>query len=326
MVAEPNHPAWRWAQWLGLLATVALLVGLLRRPEPTLNLLWNGIIPVLPAVFLVNPLLWRNVCPLATLTTLSGDRMGTRTLDGGLVRATLVLGALLLVVLVSGRRVVFNTDGPMLASVIVLVGGLAVAGGTRYQRKAGFCNSICPVLPVERLYGQAPLLRVANARCPTCIRCTLRGCIDRSPADATRTAIGARASSPSWLHSPYGWFAAGFPGFITGYFTIGNSGWSGAPALLLHVGTAIGVSLAVTMLLVHGLRLSAAVALPILASAAVGLYYWFASAAIAEAWGLAPAATWSLRGAAAALIGWWLVHALRPRARRRTEPPRGAPA
>ena len=37
--------------------------------------------------------------------------------------------------------------------------------GRRGERKAGFCNALCPILPVERLYGQAPLVAAGNPRC-----------------------------------------------------------------------------------------------------------------------------------------------------------------
>lgn len=302
---------WHVAQGAGVVATVALLVALVRWPTPTLNILWNAVIPVLPAVFLINPLLWRNVCPLATLTTLTGDRVGTRTIGGEAVRHTLVVGVVLLVVLVSARRVVFNTDGAVLAAVIVLVAVLALAGGTLFERKAGFCNSICPVQPVERLYGQSPLWTLPNSRCPTCIGCTVQGCLDRSLAEAMRTAIGPRAATTSWLHSPFGYFAAAFPGFITGYFLVGNQPLAAAPRVALVISAAMAASLAVVAAVVRLLQLTAAVAMPLLGALAVGIYYWFSGPSIAAAWQLSAVASWLIRVAALLLVGTWLLRALR---------------
>jgi hypothetical protein len=293
------------------MATVLLVVSLVRWPTPTLNILWNAVVPVLPAVFLLNPLLWRNVCPLATLTTLTGDRIGTRAIASHAVRRTLVAGAILLMVLVSARRLVFNTDGPALAAVIVPVALLALAGGVFFERKAGFCNSICPVLPVERLYGQSPLLTLPNVRCPSCIGCTEQGCLDRSLAHATRTAIGPRAALPTWLHSPFGYFAAGFPGFVTGYFLVDNQPLSGAPRVALVIGTAIAVSVVTITAVVRLFRIPATLALPVLGALAVGLYYWFSGPAIAAAWHLPAATSWSIRAAALLLVGAWLLRALR---------------
>src|SRR4051812_28650026 len=65
---------WQTGQVAGLMLTVALLTGLWFEPEPTLRVLWYAIIPVLPAVFLIQPGIWRNVCPLVTLNTLPGTR------------------------------------------------------------------------------------------------------------------------------------------------------------------------------------------------------------------------------------------------------------
>ena len=58
---------WRIAQALGVLGVAILLVGLVVRPAPSLTILWRVLIPLVPATLLVSPLLWRNVCPLATL-------------------------------------------------------------------------------------------------------------------------------------------------------------------------------------------------------------------------------------------------------------------
>lgn len=78
--APGRYAIWRAAQHAGLVATAALLAGLAATPAPALNLLWNAIVPILPAVFLVNVAIWRNVCTLGTLTMLPGGRLGGRTI------------------------------------------------------------------------------------------------------------------------------------------------------------------------------------------------------------------------------------------------------
>jgi hypothetical protein len=50
---------------------MVLLVGLVVESATTLSLLWNLVIPLVPASLLVAPQLWRNVCPLATLNMVS---------------------------------------------------------------------------------------------------------------------------------------------------------------------------------------------------------------------------------------------------------------
>jgi hypothetical protein len=300
---------WRQAQMVGVMLTVVLVLGLVTHPGPTTNVLWNAIIPVLPAVFLLSPALWRNVCPLATLATLAPLRYRTRTIDEPMVRATLVVGVILLFVLVPARRFWFNTDGGALAVAIIMVAILALASGFAFKRKAGFCNAICPVLPVERLYGQRPLVTVPNVRCTPCVGCTERGCIDLSPADSARVAMGPRWASRSWVFSPFGAFAAAFPGFIAGYYTIANGPVENAFAVYRHVLTATAIGLALVVVFVQACRITAATALPKLAALAAALYYWYAAKAVTDAWGITGTSTWGIRVAAFALILAWLIRA-----------------
>jgi hypothetical protein len=35
--------------------------------------------------------------------------------------------------------------------------------------KSGWCSSICPLLPVQRLYGQTPFMLVRNSHCAGCV-------------------------------------------------------------------------------------------------------------------------------------------------------------
>ncbi|HJS48097.1 MAG TPA: hypothetical protein VJ773_08955 [Gemmatimonadales bacterium] len=60
---------WRLAQAAALLGLIGAGVALVAAPSLGLQLVWSAAVPVLPAVFLLGPALWRNVCPLATLGT-----------------------------------------------------------------------------------------------------------------------------------------------------------------------------------------------------------------------------------------------------------------
>ena len=42
-------------------------------------------------------------------------------------------------------------------------------GGMLLKGKSGWCSSICPLLPVQRLYGQTPYKLVANSHCTPCV-------------------------------------------------------------------------------------------------------------------------------------------------------------
>lgn len=294
-------------QVAGVLATLLLVVTLVLRPDSALLVLWNVLIPLVPASLLLSPLLWRNVCPLATFTTAANGAFGRRPLGNGESLAAGTLGMVLLGVLVPARRFLFNTDGVALAVTIGVIGLLALVLGAFYDLKAGFCNAICPVLPVERLYGQRPLLQVGNPRCRPCTLCTHAGCIDLSPTKSIAQTLGRGRRSVRWLGRPFGVFAAAFPGFIIGYFTLQDGSLAAAPAVYLHVGLwSVGSFLVVAALVLIG-RLTAARAMPTLAALAVGLYYWFTPATAVPALGGGEVAVAGVRVLLLALVGaWWL--------------------
>jgi hypothetical protein len=286
--------------------TLALIAALWVLPRPTLKLLWDMVIPLLPAVFLVNPLIWRNVCPLATLNDLGVRRPGGRAMPATMLRAGWVVGVALLFVLVPARRFLFNENGPALAITITLVAVLAVVAGLVFARRAGFCNSLCPVLPVEKLYGQVPLLPMAGARCHECNVCTPVGCIDLAATKTVAQTIGPLRRDLGWLRTGFGAFAAAFPGFVLGYFTAANGALGTAGAVYLRVLGFALVSYVIVAVLTNLLRVGAALAIPLLGAIALGIYYWFASATLTTAYGAPASTALVLRVAIGGLLTWWL--------------------
>ena len=301
-----GRPLWRAAQAVGVVLTPVLIGALWVWPKPTLTLLWDMVIPLLPAVFLVNPLIWRNVCPLATLNDLSGRRSRARATSLRVVRAGWVLGVALLFVLVPARRFLFNTNGPALAVTIVAVGALALASGLVFARRAGFCTSICPVLPVEKLYGQAPLLPMAGARCQECTLCTPVGCTDLAGSKTLPQTIGPHRRDTGWIRTGFGVFAAAFPGFVYGYFTAVNGELATAGVVYLRVLGFAAVSYGLVALLTDLLRVGAALAMPVLGAVALGMYYWFAAVTLTTAYHAPAATVFVVRAVMAALLAWWL--------------------
>lgn len=303
----PRIPArvYRAAQYLGALLTLLLLAGLTARPTLSLHVLWDMVIPLLPAVFLVNPLIWRNVCPLATLNSPRADG-GAMTMDPRVMRRAWVVGIALLVVLVPARRVLFNVNGPVLAVTIVAVALLSVTTGLVYSRRAGFCNSLCPVLPVEKLYGQRPLVPMATVRCSDCSMCAASGCIDLAGQKAVAQTLGRSRRDARWLIAPFGAFAAFFPGFIVGYFTTKNGALDAAPAIYGYIAALSAASYIIVFAAVRTLRLPAAAAIPVLGAIAVTLYYWFAAPTLAAAYGGGENAATAVRVAAVLLVAAWL--------------------
>lgn len=296
--------AWTAAQAVGIAGTLFLLAGLVLRPEPALRVLWKVLIPLVPAVLLVSPLLWRNVCPLATLEMLAQRIAGERPPARRWARVGAVVGVVLLAVMVPARHLIFNTDGPVLAMTIAAVAGLSIAGGLAFDARGGFCNSLCPVLPVEKLYGQSPLLEVGNPRCARCTACA-PGCIDTGPRTAPFRALGSARDGTGWTRTVFGAFAAAFPGFVLGYFTTADGPLSAAATVYAPVFAWAGASWLVTTAAVVRWRIRPEVALPALGAVAAGIYYAFAAPQLATAIGL-PEAGNLLRAAFLTLVvAWW---------------------
>lgn len=306
---QTTRRLWRAGQVLGIGLTAVLLAGLWFRPDESLTVLWSVVIPLLPASFLITPALWRNLCPLAT-TNMALNRLARRpAIPRRLVPWAGATGVVLLALMVPARRFLFNGDALALGVTIALVVGMAVCLGAVYQAKAGFCNALCPVLPVERFYGQHPLVELGNPRCPVCTVCT-SGCIDIAPRKSIPSVLGRGRRSHGWLTSTFGIFAASFPGFVLGYFTVTDGSISTAGATYLHVGLAALGSYVLTAAVVTVGRIHAQVMMPILAALAASAYYWFASPPLAVALHLPPVVGLGIRIAALGLVVFWLVKAL----------------
>ena len=311
LIRHPHQARlWAIARWTAL-ATVPLLLGcLVLSPGTALTVLWYVAIPVLPATFFINPILWRGICPLATLNEW-GNRLGIpRMLAPSTATALRAGGLLLFYVLVPARRFLFNENGPMLAATVLGVGALALILGALFEVRSGFCNALCPVLPVELLYGQSPLVRMNRGRCDTCTTCTLRGCLDLAQGRAFTQLVGPPRRGAGWLLKPYGIFIAALPGFIVGYGLLDNGPISSAPFVYA---TIIGWSLA-SLALITGLtvvfRLDARLAQPLIAAAAGLFYYWFAGPAVAKAFESGVGLTLAIRLVGMGMVMFWLVRTI----------------
>jgi len=297
---------WRGAQALAAAALLMLFSELLLTPQLALRSLWYGLVPLLPALFLIHPGLWRNVCPVATLNMAAGRRSLGRKQPPRLAPRIGAVGMALFLILVPARRFLFDVDVAAVAVVVAVCGGMALTLGFLFDRKAGFCNAICPMLPIERLYGQAPLLTLANPRCDGCSLCTARGCIDLTPRKSIAQLLGRSRRSASWLLQPFGAFAAGFPGFVLGYFLAPSGGPEVAGAVYLTVAAASLGSYLLVAFIAIGLQTPSSGVIPGCAVAAASFFYWFSATDISRAWGWDAPGIWTIRIVAFALIGLWL--------------------
>jgi hypothetical protein len=302
---------WSIGRWSALAAVLLLLVLLLVAPAGALQVLWYVAIPILPAVFFLNSAIWRGICPLATLNQL-GNHLGTQRSPSPRVFLGLSVGGLVLFhLMVPARHFLFNQHGPVLAGTVTAVAAIAVLLGALFTVRSAFCNALCPVLPVELLYGQAPLLRMDRGRCDSCTICTPKGCLDLAGSKALPQLLGSTRHSVRWLATPHGVFFTALPGFIIGYNRVADGSLGSAAGVYL---TTLGWSLASFLLIatvVWGFRLSSRLALTGVAALAGMLYYWYAGPSIMRQF---DSVTWLAAGIRAAGIGLvlvWLVQALR---------------
>lgn len=315
VILRPPHvdALWGAARWCAFVATGLLLAWLVASPSDALTALWYVVVPLLPASFFLSPLLWRGVCPLATFNEL-GNRVGTpRPLSP---RAAAVLGTgglVLFYLMVPARRFLFNADGPVLAITIVAVAAIAVGLGALFVVRSGFCNALCPVLPVELAYGQAPLIRLQRGRCSTCTLCTPRGCIDLAPGKALAQVLGSSRRTDTWLRTPNGAFLAALPGFIVGYFLLTDGGLDSAARVYATTLGAALASYAIVAVIVLAFSISARAVHLALAALAGGLYYWYSGPTIAKELGLQAAVGTGIRVVGIALVLYWIVSGLRVR-------------
>ena len=308
---RPTEASVHWivGKWLVLAGFFVLTAGLVARPDLTNPIFWYALVPLLPAAFLVNVELWRNLCPLATLNTLAESRSKALPLGRDAVRLATAIGITGLLLAIPARRLLLNGDGIATAAVLGAFGTMAFLSGLRYERKAGFCNSVCPVLPVERLYGQRPLVPIENARCTPCRACTRGGCIDLGPERSYLPALGPGLDGDGWTRSPFGVFGLAFPGIVLAYSLTPDVGLPGAGPVVAAIAIGGLASWALAMVLVRTLRIGASEALVSSAGAAAAIYYWFASAAAGDAFGLGTGAVLGLRMATLALVAWWVFRA-----------------
>jgi len=315
----PYYRTWRTLQFSVWLVGVAIVALLLLAPALGIHAFWNVLIPVAPALVAFAPGLWRNICPLAS-TALFWRHLG----KGAQKRVPypwqgrfLLIGVLLLYAIVPLRHVVFDTSGPATAIVLLGVAGLAVLMGSRFEWKSGWCSGICPVHPVERLYGSAPAFTPPNAHCTLCHKCV-------QPCAEATSSIDPLSVENGWPRTLAGLaMVGGFPGFIWGWFQVrdyvAGEGWRHlAEAYAWPFGAAL-VTLAVYLCLERA-RVERRFLRRSFAAAAIACYYWFRLPALfgfgpfpgdgmlVDGRGVLP--DWFpivSRIATTALFAWWLV-------------------
>ncbi|HEY3184802.1 MAG TPA: FAD-dependent oxidoreductase [Gaiellaceae bacterium] len=230
MTAFPNYldrrqplPLWAWRALAGasVLGALALVAVLFVDAHAGLIAWWLFVLPVLPLVWLLAPGLWRNVCPMAALNQyprLLGFTRG-KTVPPWLRRNAFAIQVVLYFALISTRAPVFDHNGAAVGVLMLVALGAAFAGGVAFKGKSGWCGTFCPLLPIQRLYGQTPAVPVPNAYCRPCVGC-VKNCYDFNPDVAA--AADLADEDPRYV-AQRKIFAGTFPGFVIAFFTIPSS-------------------------------------------------------------------------------------------------------
>jgi NADPH-dependent 2,4-dienoyl-CoA reductase/sulfur reductase-like enzyme/ferredoxin len=270
--------AWVAARVVVMGVTLALALLLVLQPEMGLKLFWGLAIPLVPALLVIAPGLWRQVCPMATMNQLPRLAGFSRALElpAALKASAFGIAVALFVGAVALRVPLLNGSGVIVGAGIVAVLALAFAGGSVFKGRSGWCGTFCPLAPVQRTYGQAPLIMVKNGYCNPCVGCQ-KSCYDFNP----RAAVFSDVYDDDPRHAAQRRLFMGLlPGLVLGYFLQGAEPVSSEPThALILLGSACASAglymIAVAFAPANPYRVALA-----FGTVALCAFYWFAGPTI----------------------------------------------
>ena len=289
MASEANRVFKSYAQradllspsvWLVLrLASFSVMCGLIWflivDPIIGLKLFWFVIIPILPTILVLAPGLWRQVCPMAFANQIPrqlGLGWGL-TLPTWLQKKSYLIAIFLFVGAIAVRKPLLEVYPLILAPLLILILSMAFWGGMIFKGRSGWCGTLCPLGPIQRVYGQAPVVVVKNGYCKTCVGCQTN-CYDFNPEAAVFNDI--EHADPAHANQRR-FFVAMLPGLITAFFLQGHGSSYG---YIAYLGVLFGSALASAVIYYilqrvlknHAYRLSV-----VFAGLALVIFYYFAA-------------------------------------------------
>jgi len=277
MQIEPVIPRWIWhvLRLISLAIFAILIGGLWHYPEISLAVFWGIAIPSLPLVFWLLPGLWRNLCPLAASNQLPRlfNFSLAREVPPTIKRYASVIGLVLLFSAIPLRKLILNDDAWALSIMLIGIISLAFIGGLLFKGKSGWCGSFCPLLPVQRLYGQTPLANVNNSHCAPCIGCT-KNCFDFNPQVAY---LADLYDKDPVMAGDRKFFAGMMPGLILAYFYMPYSPEIPAYQLYLQFGFYCLIGIGAYQVIETILKFSPQKCTALFALISINIFYWYAS-------------------------------------------------
>jgi nitrite reductase (NADH) large subunit len=231
---------WKIGQVIAIGAALFVVVLLFIDPHAGLITWWLFILPTLPMVWLLAPGIWRNVCPMATINQIPRNlKIGLNLkVPPRLLKHAYLFQFVFYFAAISTRAPLLDHSGPALGGLMIIALVAPLVGGFFFAGKSGWCGTFCPLLPVQKLYGQTPAVVVKNAHCSSCVGC-VKNCYDFNP----RVAAVADMHDDDKLSVSYRKIFAGtFPGFVVAFFTIPQAQVGQPVDVTLHLAAFYGLT------------------------------------------------------------------------------------
>lgn len=263
---------WWILRGLTLGLTLFVIALLFVVPETGLVLIWQLLIPLLPLSFAVMPGLWRNICPMALLNQLPRQFGISRehTLSPTWRNIALYVSVIAFIGFILFRHPLLNHSGMVLGAVFVTALLLALLGGFVFKGRSGWCGTFCPLAPLQKAYGHAPVMLVRNGYCETCLGCQ-KNCYDFNPRAAFFSDIDD--TEPEWSEQRK-FFIAFLPGLIVAFFGASFSAQTGVADYLQQMLFPPMVSVGAFYLLHNLLHINFFRLASVFALTALGIFYW----------------------------------------------------
>jgi len=264
---------WMALRVITLLTTLGL-AGLLFASPLGLRVFWGLAIPALPALFVLAPGLWRQVCPMAFVNQVPHliGRPSSRGLPSHARDWAFTIAVGAFIAIVALRVPLLNHNGRVVGAGIISVLVLAFLGGALFKGRSGWCGTFCPLGPIQRAYGHAPLVLVGNGYCPSCVGCQ-KHCYDFNPRAAIFEDL--MDSDPGYAGQRR-FFMAMVPGMVLGYFLQqGHVAYGEGLRVLILLG-AMCLSVGIYQAAISFFRLNPFRAANLFAGLAIAAFYWFA--------------------------------------------------
>jgi hypothetical protein len=170
-------PGWVTAARIVLVLALCATVPTILMVEHGNRILWTMGIAALPLFFVVGGYhLWRRLCPLAVVAQLGRlvGRPGTRKVGDWLATNYFAFQLGLLFIGMSLRLTATNGSATYLAGFLIVVVVVAAVMSFVFAGKT-WCNYVCPVGIVEKMYSEPSRLHAADgaasSQCSPCVAC-----------------------------------------------------------------------------------------------------------------------------------------------------------